>query len=294
MSYTTIAVIYNPNSTGSGEALARKLKTRIKARLPKQKVELIETEHPGHGKELAYNLSKTSKNPLIISSSGDGGYNDVVNGVMKAKKEGFHPTAGILPAGNANDHFNNLHDEDLVEQIVKGAVKNIDLLKISGRSKGQSVERYAHSYIGFGLTPIVGNELNKEKLNLVKEFFIVARSLFKVRPVQLMIHRKVQRYESIVFSNVDVMSKYLKISQPSSLTDGKFEVTIFRKRSKLSLIFLLLQATTKPVQEDAQVKKFVFRTIKKTLVQADGEIFELDPDSKVRISIEKQVLPCVV
>ncbi|MBC7942921.1 acylglycerol kinase family protein, partial [Candidatus Saccharibacteria bacterium] len=161
MKYTTVAVIYNPNSTGPSETLAKIFETNLRLKLPKQKIELIATEHAGHGEELAYLIAKSSKNPLIISSSGDGGYHEVINGVMKAQNEGFQSITGLLPAGNANDHYNNLHNEDIIDLIIKNKTKKIDLLKIVSTSKGKSIERYAHSYIGFGLTPSVGKELNK-------------------------------------------------------------------------------------------------------------------------------------
>lgn len=294
MRYSTIAVIYNPNSTGSSEALARDFKTQVEERLPGQSVQLIKTEHPGHGEELSYELAVSQKNALIISSSGDGGYNDVINGVMKAKHEGFDATTGILPAGNANDHYVNLHGSSLVEQISSGTTKRIDLLKITGISDGKKFEQYAHSYIGVGLTPFVANELNKSKLNRINEFFIVAKALLKITPVHLKIGTKPRYYESVIFSNVDIMSKYLKISQASSMEDGKFEVTIFKRHNKLRLIMLLLRASFIGVVEDKQVSKFSFKTLQKTLLQADGEIFTLDANTKVRIGIERRVLTCIV
>lgn len=294
MSYSTIAIVYNPNSTGSSELLAKGLKEQIKSRLPEQKVELIQTEHAGHGEELAYSLAKASQNPLIISSSGDGGYNEVVNGAMKAQNEGAHPTLGLLPAGNANDHYNSLHRNELIDQIVSNRFIQIDLLKIKGLSKGKHIERYAHSYIGFGLTPIVGNELNKTKLNPINEAGIVARSLFTLKSVKLMIGGKTRSYESVIFSNVDVMSKYLKISRSSSMTDGKFEVTLFRHRNKLKLILLLLKASLKGVEEDHQVSEFSLSTVRQTLAQVDGEIVTFDARVDIAVHIEPRVLRCII
>lgn len=294
MSYTTIAIIYNPNSTGSSERLARDLEGQLRARLPKQKIELIATEYSGHAKELAYSIAMASKRPLIISSSGDGGYHEVINGVMKAQQEGARPTTGLLPAGNANDHHRNLHDEDIVDRIEQQKSTKIDLLKMSGVSKGEQVELYAHSYIGLGLTPFVGRELNKTKLNAMNESWVVARALLTARSVKLKIEGKIERYESIIFSNVDTMSKYLSVSQPSSMTDGKFEVTIFGRRSKLELISTLLKASTQGIKEDHRVSEFSLQTVHKTLVQADGEVMTLDAKSTVIIIAEPQVLDCIV
>ncbi len=294
MTYTTIAIIYNPNSTGSSKKLAEQFKSDIKTRLASQKIELIATTHAGHAEELAYKISKASKHPLIISSSGDGGYHEVVNGAMKAQSKGARPTTGILPAGNANDHYHNLHSEDTVEAIVKGNTQTIDLLKLSSSSKGKPFERYGHSYIGFGVSPKIGDELNKQKLNPINEIGIVAKTLFAPTSIKATIGNETHTYDSLIFSNVERMSKVLKVSQSSHITDGKFEVSIFRKRNKLGLIKLLLRASLTGIKEDRTAKKFSFKTVNDSLVQIDGEIFSVDAHSTVLIESEKQVLTCIV
>ena len=294
MTYSLIAVIYNPNSTGSSKTMAEAFVNDVRARLPEQNVKLIATEYAGHAGELAYSIAKESDNALIISSSGDGGYNEVVNGAIKAQKEGATVNTGILPAGNANDHHRNVSDGNIIDLIAEGKTKTIDLLKISGTSNGAPVERYAHSYIGVGFTPKIAKVLNKNKLNIFNEVWLVARMLIIVRPIRLKLSTKVRHYESIIFSNVDSMSKYLKISQPSPLDDGKFEVTIFKRRDKLKFILTLLKASLGGVKEDKRVSEFAFETVDKTLVQMDGEVLSLDAHTSVTTTIEKQVLRCVV
>jgi diacylglycerol kinase (ATP) len=294
MSYTTIAIIYNPKSTGQSKELAQDFAAKIRKQLPDQQVDLFATEHAGHAEELAYSLASSHDKPLIISSSGDGGYNEVINGAMKAQNEGATPTTGLLPAGNANDHYRNLHERDLIDQIIHQQSTTIDLLKMSCQSGGKPVERYAHSYIGFGLTPSVGKELNKVELNRFTESWVVIRSLLTAKAVRLKVGTAVHSYESIIISNVDEMSKYLKISQPSSVTDGKFEVTIFPRRSKLQLIKTLLKASIQGAEENMQVATFSFETTRRTLVQVDGEVMTLDANSGVTITAEPRVLRCVV
>jgi len=294
MTYTKISVIYNPNSTGSSKELAQQFKKELLKKLPKQSIELIATDHAGHGEELAYEIAKAQKSPLIISASGDGGYNEVVNGALRAQNEGAHPATGLLPAGNANDHYHNVHDKSIIDAIVDGEEKQIDVLKIDGNSEGKKLARYAHSYIGLGVTPHVAKELNKTKLNVFNQIGIVAKALLSSGSVKLTVDNNTRHYDSIIFSNIDKMSKVLKISQPSRVSDGKFEVTIFRKRNKLSLIASLLQASITGVKEDTQVKRFDFTTSKRTLVQLDGEIVTLDANSKTKITIDKQLLRCVV
>lgn len=294
MNYPIVAVIYNPNSTGSSKVMAEDFKKNIQNYALKQKIKLIPTKYAGHAEKLAYKISKRYKTPLIFSSSGDGGYNEVINGAMKAQKKGFKPTTGLLPAGNANDHYHNVHTDDTVDLIVANKPKRIDLLRISYISNKKARYRYAHSYIGFGISSMVGQELNKTKLNRVKETWLVIRTLFTIGPVKLKIDNTIGKYDSIIISNVDRMSKYLNISHPSSVDDGLFEVTISRHENKLKLIALILRASLVKLKEDIQTSTFSLDSVESTVAQADGEIITIDPNSHVNISIEKQTLTCFV
>lgn len=294
MPYSVIVIIYNPNSTGPSEQLAKDLKQRIRRQLPKQTIKLHATKRAGHAEKIAYNAASSSKNPLIISSSGDGGYHEVVNGAMKAQREGAQPTVGLLPGGNANDHYANLHKKDIVDLILKEKNSAIDLLRLSATVKGKAFDRYAHSYIGLGVTPWVGKELTKANLNRFNEIIIVLRALLRVRSIKLRVHGDTRSYSSIIFSNVDIMAKMLRISRPSKINDGKFEVTIFEKTSKLKILALFLKASTTGVHENLRARQFAFATVRKTLIQCDGEVFMIDAKTDATIAAEKRVLRCIV
>lgn len=294
MKYTSVVIIFNPNSTGPSKSLAQKLQRTLKQTVPDQKVLLKATEYAGHAEEIAYEHSLKTKKPLIVSSSGDGGYNEVVNGIMRARKEGADATAGLLPAGNANDHYANVHFIDIAEGIKKGMRKEIDLLRISGTSEGKTIERYGHSYAGFGLTPTVAQALNKNKLNVFNQVWIVGKELLSMRSTSLIVNGKKQRYDSVICSNVDKMSKYLKISTPSSVTDGKFEVTSFEKTHRARLLVTLFKTSLFGAHEDESVSRYKVKTVRKTAVQVDGEIIELDASTDVTVRCEKQALPCVL
>ncbi len=294
MNYTRIAVIYNPNSTGPSKEMAEGFVAALHKRKPRANIELIATTHAGHAEELAYSIATTSERPLIISSSGDGGYHEVVNGALKAQSEGHYPTTGLLPAGNANDHYHNLHQDELIEQIIKKRTRSIDVLKLTGVVEGKSIERYAHSYIGFGLTPVVGHELNKYKLNPLNQIWIVIRSILTLKPVHLRINGTVRSYNSVIFSNVERMAKVLKVSQRPRVADGKFEVTLLRRRNLPRLFLLLFKATLGGMKEDKQVKRFSLETVADTLAQADGEVIQFDADTTITIMIQPDRLRCLV
>ncbi|MDB5184985.1 MAG: diacylglycerol kinase catalytic region [Candidatus Saccharibacteria bacterium] len=291
--YTAIIIIYNPNSTGSGKTLAEELKQQLDE-ISVQNVKIIATEYAGHAEKLAYTLAKASSRPLVISASGDGGYNEVVNGILRAKNQGAKAVAGLLPAGNANDHYHHLHDGDLITAILNGKTKKIDLLHLSATVDGKPYERYAHSYIGMGLTPKVGQELNKTQLNRLKEMYIVAKSLVALQPVRLKVNGKKRTYDSLIFSNINKMSKVLTIAKDAKHNDGQFEITTFYRRNKLKLLLALLHASTFGYKGDTKATSFAFESLKPILVQLDGEIATLDALTEAQVSVQPKALECVV
>jgi diacylglycerol kinase (ATP) len=300
--YSTITIIYNPNSTGPGLQQAKKLHRELAKLLPHQQVEVVPTQYAGHAEELAYSFALASPNPLIICASGDGGYHEVVNGLMKAQEEGATPTACLLPAGNGNDHFKSLHDngstdfDHIPDLIATGKTHTIDLLRLktTGTLKGKSPDlRYAHSYIGFGLTPTAGQALNKTDINWFNQTVIAARAILLAQPVKVAVRGKKYRYDSLVFSNVKRMAKYMTLSKGSVPNDGKFEVTAFKHQTKLQLLASLLQATARGLESDIQTDHYTFTLLRNSLVQMDGEIMKLPEGAKVTIQIENKILRCV-
>lgn len=292
--FSSVSIIYNPNSTGSGKELAIKFKSRLTKIISPSDIHITPTKHAGHAEQLAYDIAMSEPKPLVISASGDGGYHEIINGLMKAKLEGAKPVAGLLPAGNANDHFHNLHEGDTIEMIRDGKPTKIDLLKIITTVSGQVTQRYAHSYAGIGLTPKAGRKLNKNKLNKINEILIVLKVLLNLKPVRVLVRGKKLSYDSLIFSNIDKMSKVLELSKKAKVDDGKFEVTAFRGRNKLELIKALLKASTIGLKGQHQASRFIFHTTKPTLMQLDGEIIKIDRNSKTTISLEHSVLPCII
>lgn len=292
--YTSITIIFNPNSTGNGKQLAEELRDALIKKDSKLPVKLVPTTHAGHAETLARKAALATKRPLVMSASGDGGYHEVVNGVMTANHKGAHAVVGLLPAGNANDHYQHMHNTDIVKSIVKQKEQQLDLLTLKTRSHNKSLERYSHSYIGIGLTSKVGRELNKTKLNWFNEIAIVLRVLFFLHPVCILVDGKICTYDSLVFSNIAKMSKVLTLSKEASATDGRFEMTAFKTRSKLKLMSALIHASTVGLTGQEQLREYTFKTVKPILVQLDGEISKIDADSDVEIGIMRKALACIV
>ncbi len=86
MRYTSIDIIFNPNSTGPSKQYAEELYEQLSAEFTSTPIKLQNTTHAGHAETIAYKASMLTKRPLIVSSSGDGGYHEVINGVLAAQQ----------------------------------------------------------------------------------------------------------------------------------------------------------------------------------------------------------------
>ena len=282
-----IAVIYNPNSTGDAPQMAKELAHQI-AKNQKSigvKATLTPTRHAKHAIKLSRTIAKRYKRPLIVSVSGDGGYNEIVNGVMQAKsdKKSCDPVIAVIGAGNANDHRRVMRDEPLIDLIKRGKPKSFDLLIIEAKAKDFTLFRYAHSYIGFGVTPEVGNELNKRTKSLWSEISMILYTYRKYTPFYIKRNDSEILLDNLVFANINEMAKFVKLDEENTVRDGKFEVIELKHRSKIHMFGTLLKAAVFGFKNPPSFQIYSFKTIDALPIQLDGEIEKLPKSSEVTV-----------
>lgn len=283
-------IIFNPNSTGGSEENANELARQLRG--GGFEVLIRKTTHAGHGEEIAEAYAEKDEKMILISSSGDGGYHEVINGVLKYKTKNL--VAGVLASGNANDHASALGSDSLAKAILHKKFTKIDTIHVTSKVNDEPWERYAHSYVGMGVTAVAAKSLTEDRPNIFTEKWIVARSLLSFHYVKLKESGHTRRYSSILFGNIDRMSKVVKLSEDSSVSDGKFEMSSIRFRSKLRLITYLLTAATIGLKNSQSRKKYVCKTIKPLPIQLDGEVYTIDAGSKVVVKSIKRNLYCVL
>ena len=295
--YSDIYVIYNPLST-SGHAEQKS--TRLAERLRKRglHVTLQATQYSGHAETLAYNACLKFKNPLIISASGDGGYNEVVNGVMRATfdRPECDPTCAVLPSGNANDHRRSVRKRPLTWAITHSEPEKMDLLQLSVHNDHHTQIRYAHSYIGLGLTSHVAAQLNKEALTPIKEILIVGRAVFSYHPVAITQqggHTK--RYDSLVFANIPHMAKMLRTGKKTDINNGSFRVAAIPHRSQFWLfrVFLNVMLFVFGMQKLPQKEVYHFSVPQTESIHLDGEIMQLPGGAEATVSVSRAILAVI-
>lgn len=290
MKFHTVVIIFNPNSTGDSESNAKEFAERLQKVDKKLAVNVVATKYAGHAEKIAAKYAGDAKT-VIVSSSGDGGYNEVVNGVLGV---GGKCAVAVLPSGNANDHYNALVSDDLVKNIRNGKTRAIEAIKMESRVKGKAWTRYAHSYVGFGITPKIGKELTIRKLNAFNEKWHTVYHLMRFKHVDISRDKVVNRYSSLVFSTIGRMSKIIRLDDSADHSDGKMEVYETLYISPWQLLGTLLHASLKGLTKSERVKAYELKTIGKTMVQLDGEVFSLDANASIKLTCQQGAIKTVL
>jgi diacylglycerol kinase family enzyme len=288
-----VVLIFNPHSTGQAQQRAEDLRADLSRRAMSLPVDLLPTEYAGHATELARAAAEVGA-PLVVSVSGDGGYNEVVNGVMQAGNE--RAVAAVSAAGNANDHRRTTKERPIAEAIAHGTVTRIDLLRLRASGPDGDLVRYAHSYIGLGLTPVVAVDLEKGGKGSLREVVSVVRSFAKFRPFEIQTEDGTrQRFDSLVFANIAQMAKVATLAEdPGKPDDGLFEVITLAHTAKWRILATAIKASTTGLGKQPSVRSYAFATVTPMPLQVDGEVIDFPAGTTVRVDIVARALPTVL
>ena len=190
----TAKVILNPYA-GRWKGLQKRDEIETTLRSLGVDFELVMTEAPNHGVELAHQAVKDGFTP-IISAGGDGSFSEVMNGIVQAAEESQTKpvTFGVLPLGTANDLMVNLHlPTDLpgaCRVIADGYTRRIDLGEVTAwdLSKSSCKKRYFDNNSAIGLEPSI--TLIQQRISWLRgsSRYIVAALLGVVKNPQWTMH----------------------------------------------------------------------------------------------------------
>ncbi len=297
LDYTSINLLFNPVSTGDAVGRAEKLYKQLKGVINNIPIRRVETKYAGHDEKLAYKLACETRRPLIVSVSGDGGFNNVINGAVRsADVNNTMPICAVHGAGNANDNRRTLKELPMFEAIMSQNSRDVDLLRIEFTLKsGKTVARYAHSYAGLGLTPEVAVELNKQALTPWRELLLTIQTFAAFEPfvIELPDGSKPE-YDSLLFGNIDQMAKVVTLSKNSTPDDGKFELIATPHVSKVRLLGVAAKAAVVGFDKQTSINEFEFKVVKALPMQLDGEVVRLKAGNNVRVAISPRKLRMLV
>ncbi|MET1087490.1 MAG: diacylglycerol kinase family protein [Arthrobacter sp.] len=288
--FDRVALIFNPGRAGMA-ARIESLQRDLALDLPRLPVELLPTEFAGHARGLARAEAGRGA-PLIVSVSGDGGYNEVVNGVMDVPASGAVCT--VLPAGNANDHSRSMPARPLTDAIRESRIRRIDLLRITFTgARGEQVQ-YAHSYVGFGLTPLMAIGIEKGGKGKILELLSVARTLSGLRPFELVRDDgATAQFDSLILANISRMAKYGTVSESNHPDDGRFEVVTLPHAGRWKMAMMTLRAVTLGLGHQPSVNSYAFTTRNAVPCQIDGEVVHIQAGTHVLVESARHALATI-
>lgn len=289
MYFDRIAIIANPASTRNGYHKARALEKKLHrvAQNTPINVELIPTQYARHAQDLVYSDCLGFKRPLVISVSGDGGFHEVVEGVMRLKNEAkIDATVSLLRAGNANDHFHavvNLSADKLIECVLRGLRSRIDVMEFRISSLSGERTIYTPSYAGFGLTAEAADQMHLRHYGRVAQYLLLPKHTFaRHRPIRIMTGGRETLLSSLSFHNINRMAKHLKFVQVEP-ANGQMAMLAIADIGRLRITKLALHGAARGFKNLPETSAFGFRVLDDTLAQFDGEVYTIEAGSYIKV-----------
>jgi YegS/Rv2252/BmrU family lipid kinase len=253
---------------------------------------LVQTNRVWHAAELAEGAARDGYD-VIVCASGDGTVNEVINGIMAARKDGFNGTAfTVLGIGTGNDFAGgagiptNLKDGLIALKENKRKKIDIGLVKGGDYPKG----RYFGNGIGVGFDAAVGNEAIKVRwtrglpaylIGVIKTVFLY----YNPAQVEIILDDKETiKQVSLMISvmNGKRMGGGFQMAPESRPDDGLFDLCIAETASKgriLALIPHFIRGTqaSQPEVKMRRASKVSIKSLDMTFpAHADGEFICLN------------------
>ena len=241
---TAIVIIFNPQSTGNAPESAEELRDELAARLPAVPLQLSPTQHAGHARDLARRGRRDRASAARLGER----RRRLQRG--RERRHGRRQRPGGLRRARARATPTTTagHPRAAAGRRDRRRRRPPDRPAPADRRQRASAAtvRYAHSYIGVGLTPVVAVDLEKGGKGSWREIASVVRgfSHFRPFPIRLEDGRR-RRIDSLVFANIGEMAKYAKLSEAGAPDDGRFEVITQRQTGKLAVLATAIRAATR-------------------------------------------------
>jgi len=255
--------------------------------------ELVLTEGPGHGIELARQAVLAGRHP-IICAGGDGSISEVVNGMLQASDGARpQPSLGIIPLGSADDLADMLElPKDIsiaCQTIAAGRQRLLDLGRVNGR--------YFDNNSAVGLEPMV--TITQAQMMRVKgapRYILAAlRTILAHRPWQMRLEWDSGEWEGrAVLASVGNTRRTggaFYMTPRAAPDDGLLDFVFAEAMGRLKLLRLLPTTfdgshVERPAVHYERTTRLSITCDPPTPIQADGEVFE-----QAATNITYEVLP---
>ena len=259
---------------------------------------ILYTDYAGHAKDLANELDYSGYDGLC-AIGGDGTMFEMVNGMLKRDDQDTIPL-GLITGGTGNAFMHDIDCLDPLEaasRILKGTVRQIDIAKVNAKNKLY----YSFNIIGWGLVTDAG--YLAEKLRWLGGMRYDVAAILEVimgkrRIAQLLMDNEVieDDFVFIIACNTIHTGKAMRIAPRARLDDGKIDLVIVRKSSKIKLLKLFPKLFSgehikSPLVEYRQVEKFSVIPKEDSSLNIDGELIG---DTPIDVTMQPKMIEVLV
>ena len=252
--------------------------------------DLIRTERVGHAIQLAH-AAALEGYEVIVAAGGDGTVNEVLNGLMEARKESENrPALGILCTGRGNDFAPCLNipgDLPAAVQVLKDDQRRIiDIGRVLGGKFPQG--RYFANNVGVGFDAIGTIEVAKlPEWGMLSFLIAILKTIFlyyKGPTVRLDYDDQTLTSSTLMLltMNGKRMGTGFKMAPDAKPDDGLFDLVIVRQVSRLRIFSLIphfMKGTqgSQPEVQTLRAARVTISAVEGALpAQCDGEIICVD------------------
>ena len=267
--------------------------------------DLVMTEAPNHGTELACEAAKQGFSP-IISAGGDGSFSEVMNGIVLAAQEmqSIPTPMGLLPLGTANDLMVNLKlPLDILgaaKIIAGGHTRRIDLGEVTAWDifGKNPKKRYFDNNSAIGLEPNV--TLTQQRISWLRGSlrYLLATLISVVKNPQWKMRLEWEggKYEGpatlVTVGNNPLTGGVFYMAPHADPFDGILDCVFGYVPSRINILHILPRTmkpdagnyVEHPSIKEIKVSWLKIHTEQPTPLHADGEIqFEATQDIEYRV-----------
>lgn len=283
--------IVNPKA-GNGKALS--IWSEIKIELNNQKISYTHyfTKESGHARQITEELILSIDEETIdlVIIGGDGTMNEVVNGIVGNTSK---VRIGFIPGGSGNDFSRGYGIPKKPLEALVFLLKQLGLNAIPydlGKIQQKHGEHFFINSTGAGFDAFISYHVNKSKWKGILNRFSLGQLVYvlfllkyvftyKCTTVELTIDGKKQVFPDTWFVTVSNQPFYgggMKIAPESLPNDGKLNVTIVARLSRIKLLLVFLSVFWGKHLMFKEVNTFLAQTVsidsnEPIFVHSDGE-----------------------
>ena len=247
-------------------------------------ITVLQTEYAGHAFDFANTLDFVGYDGLC-AIGGDGTMYELINGMLK-RDDNHKIPIGLITGGTGNSFMYDvdcLDPVDAAKRIVQHKLRPLDIAKVN--ANGELF--YSFNIIGWGLATDAGKLA--EKLRWLGGVRYDIASIIEVlkgkdRIATLTLDKEVikENFIFIIGCNTIHTGKAMKMAPLAQLNDGKIDLIIVRKTSRINLLKLFPKLFSgdhikSPLVEYRQVQNFSISLEETNDLTIDGEIIGTTP-----------------